>query len=122
MNLSPNAHQLLQRLRRAYVEAGEDGWCRETYWLDEEGTRCCVVGRAARLEGICEWRRANEFHAESPLLDELERAAYRLVGHGLVHANDGLGFAATCGLLDRMLAECEPVDAGVERALEEAAA
>ena len=118
MNLSPNAYELLQRLRRAYVEAGEDGWCRDSYWEDD-GERCCLVGRAARIEGCSNFSDAVMFHAHSPMWSELKWAAAGL-GYQLVHTNDELGFVATCALLDQMLAKCQPVEGGVSENLREA--
>ena len=118
MNLSLTAYSALQRLRRAYVEAGEDGYCKETYF---DGSRRCLLGRAAELTGIPMDLTSTcamfQFHLRDPNVLEWNKASCAVAGDTLPNLNDICGFAGTVAVLDRMLAECAPVDAPV---LEEA--
>lgn len=117
MNLSPTAYEALQRLRRAYVEAGPDGRVEHYYFVED---RACLIGRLAVLSG-CE--RSNvaalRFHLRSGLVKELSAACWGLSRMCLSTVNDQLGFGGTVAMLDLMLVECAPLEAGV---LEEATA
>ena len=103
--LSPEAYEVLQKARAAYIKAGPEGMCRGRYY-DPDGSRC-FLGRV--LEAL-------DIHPlsayKSPVFNEILIAGHHRTTRGglsnISAVNDNQGFDEMVALADRMLVECAP--------------
>jgi hypothetical protein len=110
MNLSPQAYEAVQMMRRAYVEAGAAGRYGAEHWPEAgydsheaqrgtDGSRHCVMSRYTQAAGHSIYQHMIEI-----------RGALRAIGQprGLVYLNDHVGYEATVEVLDQLITDCTP--------------
>lgn len=106
---TPECYQVVQTMRRLYVEAGPEGRYGNEHWTvdqtnhpgwSDDGLRMCLLVRYQTMTG----------RVLGPAYSiEIRRALYAVgCKLGLVSLNDHEGYDATVAVLDRLLTECRP--------------